>query len=188
LDFRKLIEQKDEVISGYREGDSAVVAAKLENERRDFRAEKLLIATGRRPNTDTIAIEKSGVQIGKKGQVLVDESLRTNVPHIFAAGDVIGLETGSQMATPVGSQDGGIVAHNALSGEERRTVNHRVIPRVIFTDPPIATVGMTEDEAIAAGHDCWHLRCGQTRSIKFMFKASASSWMRSYSISGVADR
>jgi mercuric reductase len=137
------------------EGNSVVVAAKLENERRDFRAERLLIATGRRPNTDTIAIEKSGVRIGKKGQVLVDESLRTNVSHIFAAGDAIGLETGSQMATPVGSQDGGIVAHNALSGEEPRTVNHRVIPRVIFTDPSIATVGMTEDEAIAAGHDCW---------------------------------
>jgi mercuric reductase len=59
------------------------------------------------------------------------------------------------MATPVGSQDGGIAADNAFASGELRRVNHRVIPRTIFTDPQIATVGMTEDEAIAAGHDCW---------------------------------
>jgi len=76
------------------------------------------------------------------------------VPHIFAAGDVIGREVNSQMATPVGSQDGGIAAHNAFSNE-LRAVNHRVIPRTIFTDPQIATVGMTEEEAIAAGHSGW---------------------------------
>jgi mercuric reductase len=126
-----------------------------------------LIAAGRRPNTDTIAIEKSGVQIGKKGQVFVDESLRTDVPHIFAAGDVIGFETGSQMA----SQDAGIVAHNALTGDEPRTVNHRVIPRVIFTDPPVGTVGITEDEAIAIVgaiafqcHSCLVLALSETRT------------------------
>ncbi len=59
------------------------------------------------------------------------------------------------MATPVGSQDGGIVAHNAFANEEPRRVNHRVIPRTIFTDPQVAVVGMTEEEAIAAGHPCW---------------------------------
>jgi mercuric reductase len=120
----------------------------------ELRAEKLLLATGRRPNSDKINIEKAGVEVGKHGEVRVDEFLRTNVRHIFAAGDVIGRETGSQMATPVGSQDGGIAAHNAFSNK-LRTVNHRVIPRTIFTDPQIATVGMTEEEAIAAGHSCW---------------------------------
>lgn len=58
------------------------------------------------------------------------------------------------MATPGASQDGGIAAHNAFTSEVRR-VDHRVIPRTIFTDPQVATVGMTEAEAIAAGHDCW---------------------------------
>jgi mercuric reductase len=132
------------------------VASQVENLRhsRELRAEKLLIATGRRPNSDKIDIEKSGVGIGKQGEVRVDHFLRTNVPHIFAGGDVIGRETGSQMATPVGSHDGGIAAHNAFSGE-LRAVDHRVIPRTIFTDPQIATVGMTEDAAIAAGHSCW---------------------------------
>jgi pyruvate/2-oxoglutarate dehydrogenase complex dihydrolipoamide dehydrogenase (E3) component len=84
-----------------------------------------------------------------------NEYLQTNIPHIYAAGDVIGGEQDSQMATPVGSQDGGIAAHNALSGEPPRLVNHRVIPRVIFTDPQVAVVGMTEAEAVAAGHPCW---------------------------------
>jgi mercuric reductase len=55
----------------------------------------------------------------------------------------------------VGSHDGGIAAHNALSGEELRRVNHHVIPRAVFTDPQIGVVGMTEEEAVAAGHPCW---------------------------------
>ncbi len=83
------------------------------------------------------------------------EYLRTNVPHLYAAGDVIGRQHNSQMATPVGSRQGGIAARNALSAGPTKAVDHRVIPRVIFTDPEVAVVGMTEAEAIAAGHRCW---------------------------------
>lgn len=137
------------------ERDAVVATARVGEDTREFRAERLLVATGRQPNTDNVAIEKAGVAVGEQGQVLVDAYLRTNVPHIFAAGDVVGTQVGTQMATPVGSQDGGIAAHNALSGEPPRKVNHRVIPRAIFTDPQIATVGLTEEEAIAAGHPCW---------------------------------
>ncbi len=131
-----------------------IVSADVDGEADELRTAKLLVATGRRPNSDKIDIEKVGVIVEKKGQVIVDEFLRTNISHIFAGGDVIGRATGSQMATPVGSQDGGVAAHNAFSGE-LRAVNHRVIPRTIFTDPQIATVGMTEGEAIAAGRNCW---------------------------------
>jgi mercuric reductase len=137
------------------DGSEVVATVQIENGSREFRAEKLLVATGRRPNTDNIAIEKAGVSVGKQGQIIVDNYLRTNVPHIFAAGDVIGGEQGSQMATPVGSHDGGIAALNALSNGELQAINHRVIPRTIFTDPQIAVVGMTEEEAIRAGHSCW---------------------------------
>ncbi|GAC1445926.1 MAG: mercury(II) reductase [Pyrinomonadaceae bacterium] len=138
-----------------RVADEVVAMVQVGNTTREFRAEKILIATGRRPNTDVIAIEKAGVTTGEHGQIKVDEFLRTNIAHIYAAGDVVGSEHGSRMATPVGSHDGGIVAHNALSGEALRPVDHRVIPRTIFTDPQIAVVGMTEEEAIAAGHPCW---------------------------------
>ena len=64
-------------------------------------AEKLLIATGRRPNTREIGLERAGVERDTAGAVRVDPTLRTNIPHIWAAGDVIGRESGSQMATPV---------------------------------------------------------------------------------------
>lgn len=137
------------------DGRAVIARASIGDESKEFRAEKILIATGRRPNTDEIGIEKAGVELGPNGQVLVNEFLQTNISHIYAAGDLIGNELGSQMATPVGSQDGGIVAHNAFSGEPLRAVDHRVIPRAIFTDPEIAVVGMTEAEGVAAGHPCW---------------------------------
>jgi hypothetical protein len=87
--------------------------------------------------------------------VEVDAFPRTTAPHIFAAGDVIGREMNSQMATPVGSRDGRIAVHNALSRESMLQVDHRVIPRVMFTDPQAAVVGLTEEAAVAAGHPCW---------------------------------
>ena len=159
---RKIFEDEGiQVITGAiaqavrKDGNGVVATYQAGGKTRELRAERLLVATGRQANTDDIDIEKAGVYLGEEGQVVVDEHLRTNVPHIFAAGDVIGREHGSQMATPVGSQDGGIVAHNAFSGEAPRKVSHRVIPRAIFIDPPLAMVGMTEKEATAEGRLCW---------------------------------
>ncbi len=137
------------------DGLEVVTTAVVAGRERQYRSERLLVATGRRPNTDRIAIDRSGMQMNERGEVIVDEHLQTNVSHIFAAGDVIGTQHGSQMATPVGSRQGGLAARNVLSEEPRRAVNHRVIPRVIFTDPEVAVVGMPEADAIAAGHRCW---------------------------------
>ena len=131
--------------------DGEGVAVALETG--DMRAERLLVATGRTPNTDDVGLDSAGVARDERGFVPVDEHLRTNVPHIWAAGDVIGRHTGAQMATPVGAHDGNIAAGNALGGE-RRAVDHRVLPRTIFTDPQIATVGLTDEEANGAGHRC----------------------------------
>lgn len=138
-----------------RDGDGVVVTAAIRGRQREFRAAKLLVATGRRPNTSDVGLEAAGVRLDARGAIVVDEYLRTDVPHIWAAGDVIGAEQESQMATPVGARDGGIVAHNALSGLAPRKVDHRVIPRAIFTDPQIGVVGMTDEEANAAGRRCW---------------------------------
>lgn len=118
-------------------------------------ASHLLIATGRRPNSDSIGLEAAGIKVNKLGEVEVDVELRTAVPHVFAAGDVIGSQHRSQMATPVGARQGGIAAHNALSSEPPRHFDGRVIPRAIFTDPPVGVVGMTEAEAVHAGNRCW---------------------------------
>jgi mercuric reductase len=137
------------------DGDGVVVTTRIRGRQQELRAEKLLIATGRRANTQGVGLEAVGVALDEQGAVVVNEHLQTAVPHIWAAGDVIGRHANSQMATPVGAQEGSIVAHNAFSGEPLRLVKHRVIPRAIFTDPQISIVGMTEEEAIAAGHACW---------------------------------
>ena len=86
------------------------------------------------------------------------------------------------MATPVGSQDGGVAAHNAFLSDLRE-IDHRVIPRAIFTDPPVAVVGLTEEAAIAAGYPCWcntlpmHLtpRAGAIRDTKGIIKMVANA-------------
>lgn len=122
---------------------------------RTLEATRLLIATGRRPNSDGLGFEAAGLSLNERGEVAVDAELRTTVPHVFAAGDVIGSQHGSQMATPVGARQGVIAAHNALSSEPPRSFDGRVVPRAIFTDPPVGVVGLTEAEASATGHRCW---------------------------------
>jgi len=136
------------------EGEGVALSIQRHGSQQTLSAEKLLVATGRRPNTQEIGLEQAGVKLNQEGAVRVDCMLRTNVPHIWAAGDVIGRETESQMATPVGAHDGKIAAHNALSGEPLHQVDHSVIPRTIFTDPQVAVVGMTEEEAVAVGIAC----------------------------------
>lgn len=97
--------------------------------------------------------DAAGFARDERGFVWVDAHLRTNIPHIWAAGDVIGRHTGAQMATPVGAHDGNIAAGNALGGEQR-TVDHTVLHRAILTDPQVATVGLTDEEANGAGFRC----------------------------------
>jgi len=140
----------------FQEGDSVTVVGETHGDERRFNAERLLVATGRRPNTDAIGLEQVGVKTDDHGTIVVNEFLTTTVPHIWAAGDVIGSHTGSQLATPVGAHDGVIAASNALNGE-KRTVDHTVIPRTIFTDPQIAVVGLTDEEANKRGLRC---NCG----------------------------
>ncbi len=136
-----------------RSGEEVALVARRHGSSRTFTAEKLLVATSRRPNTHDIGMERVGVVLDATGAVVVDDYLRTNVPHIWAAGDVIGHETESQMATPVGAHDGGIAASNALAGTNRR-IDHTVIPRTIFTDPQVAVVGLTDEEANERGIVC----------------------------------
>ncbi len=137
-----------------RSDENITISVQQHGQQRVFTAEKLLIATGRWPNTRDLGLSRAGVNIDEAGAVRVDRTLRTRVPHIWAAGDVIGRETESQMATPVGAHDGKIVAHNALSGMPLREVDHTVVPRVIFTDPQVAVVGLTDAEAVVTGIAC----------------------------------
>jgi mercuric reductase len=153
-----LRQERMQVVSGVQvqqvSGDSerVQVTALVRGARRGFQANKLLLATGRRPNTANLGLERIGVRLDAQGAVVVDDYLRTSVPHIWAAGDVIGRKVGSQMATPVGAQEGGIAASNALA-DARQSVDLAVIPRAVFTDPPVGVVGLTEAQAQARGLD-----------------------------------
>ena len=157
---------RDEGIHLVPEAQAISVLQKLDDEieivalvggiKQSFKAQKLLVATGREPNTDNFGLDKVGVQLDKRGFVKVNEELQTNIPNIWAAGDIIGSQTDSQPATPVGAHDGVIAAKNALAGAHQK-VDHRVIPRTIFTDPQVAVVGMTDAEANGTGIRCW---CG----------------------------
>jgi mercuric reductase len=135
------------------DGDLVTVVGEHTGTEVRFQAERLLVAAGRAANTEGLGLEHVGIRTDERGFIIVDDFLRTNVPNIWAAGDVIGRHTGSQQATPVGAHDGVIAAVNALNGE-RRAVNHRVIPRTIFTDPQVAVVGLTDAEANEQGHRC----------------------------------
>src|SRR6266516_4957837 len=143
-----------QVCSVGRSGEGVALSLQRHGSQQTLSAEQLLVATGRRPNTQEIGLERAGVEVDAAGAVRVDRMLRTTASHIWAAGDVIGWETASQMATPVGAHDGKIAAHNALSGEPPREVDHTVIPRTIFTDPQVAVVGLTDEEANARGITC----------------------------------
>lgn len=139
----------------YQAADGALVAvAQTRGGLQAFRAERLLVATGRVPNTDGLGLDRQGVRLDAQGFVIVNAYLQSTVPHIWAAGDIIGGQWGSQLATPVGAHDGGLVARNAFSAEQR-PVDHSVVPRAIFTDPQVAVVGLTDAEANARGHRCW---------------------------------
>ena len=130
------------------DGQGVELAVEQAGSGRLIRAEKLLVASGRTPNTDTLGLELAGIPVDGARFVQVDTQLRTSQPHIWAAGDVIGRQHHSQMATPVGARQGKIVAENAFADAARR-FDGTVIPRAIFTDPPIAVVGETEAEVRA---------------------------------------
>src|SRR5262249_10104846 len=122
------------------------IDAEIAKERSVVCAEQLLVATGRRPNTVGLGLEEIGVRLGSKGEVLVDAHLETTRPGIYAAGDV----TGGPAFVYVAAYAGNLAAENAIE-QSARTYDVSVLPRVTFTDPAIASIGLTELEARERG-------------------------------------
>jgi mercuric reductase len=110
------------------------------------RAERLMVATGRRPNTSWFGLEAAEVKLGERGEILVNEHLRTSNPDIYAAGDCIG----DPMYVYVAAYAGGLAAEHALTGASK-PYDLTALPHVTFTDPQIASVGLTERQAKAQG-------------------------------------
>lgn len=124
------------------------VIANIAGSEREFRADQILVATGRVGNTDRLELPAAGIESETKGFVSVNAQLQTSQPHIWAIGDV----KGGWMFTHVASYDGPTAALNAIKGSGRK-IDYRVVPRAIFSDPTLAAVGLTEAEARDRGYD-----------------------------------
>jgi mercuric reductase len=129
-----------------RSGESVAVVAGTGGEQRIISADRLLLATGRTPNTRELNCGAAGVDVNKNGAVIIDTMLKTSAPHIWAAGDV----TGEPMLETAAKYGGEIAASNALR-ELKRSYNSALLPHGIFTTPQVAGVGMTEEGARRAG-------------------------------------
>lgn len=108
-------------------------------------AEVVLVATGRRPYTDGLGLIEAGVKLDERGRVEIDKHWQTNVPGIYAIGDVV---KGPMLAHK--AEDEGVAVAEILAGQAGH-VNYDVIPSVVYTSPEVASVGKTEEELIAAG-------------------------------------
>lgn len=111
-------------------------------------AEKLLVATGRKPNSDALDAEKAGIKLLKNGGIEVDKYMQTSNPDIYAVGDV----TGKDMFVYMAAYGGKLAAKNTLEGN-KHAYSNAAMPVVVFTDPQMAMVGLTEIEAKAQGYD-----------------------------------
>ncbi|KUM23777.1 dihydrolipoamide dehydrogenase [Mesorhizobium loti] len=110
-------------------------------------ADVVLVATGRRPYADSLGLKEAGVEMDERGRVKTDGHLRTNVPGIYAIGDVI---AGPMLAHK--AEDEGVAVAEMIAGQAGH-VNYDVIPSVVYTSPEIASVGKTEEELKKAGID-----------------------------------
>jgi glutathione reductase (NADPH) len=109
-------------------------------------ADLVFFATGRRPATANLGLERAGVSTNEHGAVIVDDQLRTAQPHIYAMGDV----TDRLNLTPVATAEGHALA-DTLFGKRARRISLENVPTAVFSTPPIATVGLTEEQAAARG-------------------------------------
>jgi pyruvate/2-oxoglutarate dehydrogenase complex dihydrolipoamide dehydrogenase (E3) component len=133
----------------------------------------VLLAIGRRPNTDDLGLEAAGVVCDERGYIKVDDQLQTNVPGVWALGDC----NGRGAFTHTAYNDFEIVAANLLDGEDRR-VSSRVPGYALYIDPPLARVGMTETEAAKTGRPLLHAKRAMTRVGRAVEKGETKGFMK----------
>lgn len=141
-----------------RRGNLAVVTVEQGGTRREIEADRVMVAVGFRPNSAGFGLEELGVHLSPKGHILTDDRMQTNVPGIYAIGDVSGTPYLAHKASKEGE-----IAAEVIAGRPSRR-DWRALPSAFFTDPEVAVSGLTEDEARAQGLD---IRVG-----KFPFSAS----------------
>ncbi|HEX4924510.1 MAG TPA: dihydrolipoyl dehydrogenase [Bdellovibrionales bacterium] len=122
------------------------VAVDIKGKEQVIEADRVLVTVGRKPNSDQLNLKAIGLKISDRGFIEVNSQRRTNIPNIYAIGDI----AGQPMLAHKASHEGVLVAE--VIGGKNRAYDVKTVPAVIFTDPEIASVGMTEAEARASGH------------------------------------
>jgi mercuric reductase len=130
-----------------RTADGGVLTIEIDGREEHLAAEQVLVATGRKPNTTGIGLHDAGIDLTGSGAIRVDEHMQTTRRGIYAAGDVTGRDQFVYMA----AHGARLAALNALNGNVH-VYDNAAMPRVVFTDPQLAGVGLTEAQAQAAGH------------------------------------
>lgn len=134
----------------YRDGAQKVVTFLQDGRKLEARAEEILFALGRVPNTSNLDLDKAGVRTDG-GRIVANDLMQTSVPHIYAAGDCAGPHEIVHIAV----QQGETAAHNIAYPDRPRRTDDRLLINIVFTDPQLATVGLTELEARARGISYW---------------------------------
>ncbi len=136
-------------LSVSKKGSMSLLTANVSGKRKTFEGEKLLLATGRTPHTKKIGLEEAGVSTDERGFIIINDTMQATAPHIYAAGDCCG----EPMLETTAAKEGAIATENALTGAEKK-IDYSAVPHAIFTSPQVASVGMTDRQAVAAGYKC----------------------------------
>lgn len=148
------MQKRVDIFTGYEaeevtmEGTEKIVIAKnlADNSLKEFRAESLMVATGRQPNSDLLKPERTGVKLDELGYIKVNEYLETGKKNIWAVGDAIG----KYMFKHVANYEAGIAWHNSVH-DHKAEVDYSAVPHAVFSEPQVASVGLKEAEAKQLG-------------------------------------
>ncbi len=133
------------VTGGRRDGDRVIVETETNGTARSFEADYVLVSIGRRPSLTGVDAAALGLALGRRGEIVVDDRMRTNLPNVFAIGDAVGGKLLAHKA-----EEEGVIAAEVIAGKPVHMHYHNM-PGVVYTWPEIATCGLTEDEAKASG-------------------------------------
>ncbi|MFU8796469.1 MAG: dihydrolipoyl dehydrogenase [Dehalococcoidia bacterium] len=130
-------------LRGDKGGVSVTVSDRKTGSKRDFSAEKIMVAVGRKSNADLLDTANTGVELDQRGFIKVDEYLETTKKDIFAVGDI----NGQQMFTHVANVEASLAAYNGLHGGKKLKMDYSAAPHAVYSHPQIASVGLTEEAA-----------------------------------------
>jgi pyruvate/2-oxoglutarate dehydrogenase complex dihydrolipoamide dehydrogenase (E3) component len=134
------------LLDAWRSGEQKGITFEQTGKRIRVKADEILLALGRSSNTDALGLDNVGLKLDQ-GRIIANAKMQTTAPHIYAAGDC----TGPHEIVHIAVQQGEIAAHNIIHPRKPRRMDYRLLTNVVFTDPQVATVGLTEKAATAQG-------------------------------------